>query len=196
MKSGGRTSYRLKAVLLVVMTVVGAMTSHAQLREKYYVVKMYDHAKEMTLEVKSSSELKALEKECRFEARYWGKALTLTQKEWKKIKGNERTSFPRGTVTQKKFVKASPACASEEQAAEKLSKYLDSVARKKERDEEREEKRKEKEKEKEGKSYERKEKKRKAKEARKNAFDADARYLFDTQMTELMEEATRPAKKE
>ena len=194
MKSGGKTFWRLKTVLPVVMTVVGAMTSYAQLGEKYYVIKMYDHVKEMTFEVKSSTELKALEKECRLEARCWGKALTLTQKEWKKIKGNERTSFPRGSVTRKKFVKASSPYASEEKAAEKLSKYMDNVVKKQERDKEREAERKERKNK--GKPDEKKEKKRQAREEKRKALYANARALFETQLTELMAEATRPAKEE
>lgn len=66
--------------------------------EKFVLFKLYDHAKKCTYEVQSESEYKKLKAEIDKERRFFGRAVSLAEREWKADKDN-KGSFPRSAAS-------------------------------------------------------------------------------------------------
>jgi len=87
--------------------------------EKYVVCKIFDHSHVATYEVKSMTDLKTLKNEIDQENKAFGRALAITDREWKKNKDNTGT-FPRSAISQRE-VKEMGTYSSDAEANKKMA---------------------------------------------------------------------------
>lgn len=174
----------MRSLLLSLVIVVVSVTAFGQGAEKFFIVKVTDHAKKTTYELKSAEELKALEKECKLETKLWPKALVMAEKAWKANEANKE-AFPKSCGAPKSFSATGKPYTDKAEAEEKLYKFLNKIA---EKDEE------------EAKMLEKMTKnknpgmeKRLVKEKDKEKVEFEARALIESQLAQLMESAPAPA---
>lgn len=112
-------------VLVAVCAIGFGVASRAQAGEKYVLYKMFDMAKNCTLEIKPQSEFRKLQAELNKEASLFPRALRKAEEEWTKNKDkDEKGSFPR-TLVAPREVKEIDTFATQEDAQKKLSSIED-----------------------------------------------------------------------
>ncbi len=121
----------MKRLFLAIIVLI-TLSSTALAGVKYYAVKVTDHEKVVNYRMCTGEDLKALMKEASAEKKYWSKATTLAQKDWKKKEEYKGKTFPRGCGT---AMKISPgrAYTTQEDAQDKVAKYEASAIKKQEK---------------------------------------------------------------
>lgn len=171
------------AACLVLCVALGAATAG----EKYYVVKVTDHARAMTYRVLSEDEYKGLLSELRLEAKLHTRALSLAQEAWKAKPETAKETFPRAAIAMRKATTTGRVYADQAEASAKVQAYQEQTLDKMVKDEERQ-----KDRQKAMGLSKESSARRKDKDVHKERLAESARELYAAKLAEL----TKPEKTE
>ncbi|MCX7590964.1 MAG: hypothetical protein N2255_04980 [Kiritimatiellae bacterium] len=178
-----------RKVLHLVVFGVGLLVCSVVKGESWVLVKITDHDQSVQYSIVSSEEYKQLQDEIAQESRFFQKALSAAEREWRSNEENKNKVFPRGAISPRKV--DSLGTFTDRKLAEDRLNQLQT------RDAERELREKEKERERyrrrnmDAAEIRREEARQREREQERDILYKTARELFKTKLREAMEEAKK-----
>jgi hypothetical protein len=129
----------MKRTVLGLLAWLGLLAAvRAGMGDKIYLVKIADHDKKVTYEIKSLAELKALQSEIMAENKYFQKALATARKEWETDEETAKKPFPSAAIGQRQVSTVGQPYDDRDKAQAKLDGYISRTSEKEAEEEKKE----------------------------------------------------------